>query len=36
MEKQYLKTGIKELVDECGDIELLYLLKNLLEYCVYG
>lgn len=30
MEKQYLKTGIKELVDECSDIELLYLIKGLL------
>lgn len=36
MEQNYLKNCIKELVDECGDIELLYLLKNLLGYCVHG
>ena len=36
MEQNYLKSCIKELVDECGDIELLYLLKNLLGYCVHG
>ncbi len=28
--EQYLKDGIKELVDECNDIDLLYLIRNLL------
>ena len=30
MELNYLRAGIKELVDECSDIELLYLIRNLL------
>lgn len=28
--RQYLQNGIKELVDECNDIDLLYLIRNLL------
>ncbi len=34
MEKKYLQNAIKELVDECNDIELLYLLKDMLAFCV--
>ena len=30
MEKEYLRKGIKELVDECNDIDLLYLIRGLL------
>lgn len=30
MEYKFLRAGIKELVDECGDIELLYLIRSLL------
>jgi len=30
MEHKYLRRGIKELVDECKDIELLYLISGLL------
>lgn len=30
MEQSYLKDCIKELVDECSDIELLYIIKGLL------
>ena len=30
MEKQYLQDSVKELVEECSDIELLYLIKGLL------
>lgn len=30
MEKKYLRNSIKELVDECEDIELLYLIRGLL------
>lgn len=29
-EESYLKENIKEVIDECGDIELLYLIKDLL------
>lgn len=29
MEQNYLKNCIKELVDECTDIELLYMIKGL-------
>lgn len=32
MEKQYLKNGIKELVDECNDIDLLYMIRGLLTF----
>lgn len=28
----YLKNGIKELVDECKDIDLLYLVRELLAF----
>ncbi len=31
VEKNYLKMTIKDLVDECNDIDLLYLIKNLLN-----
>ena len=27
---RYLQSGIKELVDECNDLELLYLVRDLL------
>lgn len=30
MEIKFLQSGIKELVDECKDIELLYLVRSLL------
>ena len=30
MEQKFLKNGIKELVDECTDIDLLYLIRGLL------
>ena len=30
MELQYLRCSIKELVEECSDVELLYLIKGLL------
>lgn len=30
VEQQYLKNSIKELLDECKDIELLYLIRGLL------
>jgi hypothetical protein len=30
MELNFLQNGIKELVDECRDIELLYLIRSLL------
>lgn len=30
-EKSYLKSGIKEQVDECTDIDLLYLISSLLS-----
>lgn len=30
MEQKYLKDGIKELVDECNDIDLLYIISGLL------
>ena len=30
MEQKYLRAGIKELVNECSDIELLYLIRSLL------
>ena len=29
-EESYLKENIKEVIDECSDIELLYLIKDLL------
>lgn len=29
-EKQYLKEKINELIDQCDDKELLYLIYNLL------
>ncbi len=29
-EESYLKENIKELLEECNDIELLYLVKGLL------
>lgn len=29
-EESYLKENIKELLEECNDIELLYLIKDLL------
>ena len=32
MEQKYLRTHIKELLDECRDTELLYLIKGLLLY----
>lgn len=28
--KQYLQSSIKELVDVCNDVELLYLVRGLL------
>jgi hypothetical protein len=31
MEKEYLIKAIKELLKECNDIELLYLIKSLLS-----
>lgn len=31
MEKEYLIKVIKELLNECKDIELLYLIKSLLS-----
>lgn len=30
MEQKHLQSGIKELIDECNDIELLYLIRGLL------
>ena len=30
MELEYLREKIKELTDECKDIELLYLIRELL------
>lgn len=30
MERKYLQTQIKELVDECRDLELLYIVSSLL------
>ena len=27
----YLKISVKELIDECKDIELLYLISSLLK-----
>lgn len=30
MDKKYLCSSIKELLDECNDIELLYLIQSLL------
>lgn len=30
MEQQYLQSHIKNLVDRCNDIELLYLIRSLL------
>lgn len=30
VEEAYLKTSIKELVDECNNIDLLYLINGLL------
>ena len=30
MEQKYLQSHIKELVDECIDIELLYIVYSLL------
>lgn len=36
MERQFLQRGIKELVDECTDIDLLYLIKGLLLGGDYG
>lgn len=30
IEESYLKISIKELVDECKNIDLLYLINNLL------
>lgn len=32
MEKRYLQEGVKELVDECNDVELLYLIRSLLVF----
>lgn len=29
-----LKTFIKELLDSCNDVEFLYLLKSMLEFCI--
>jgi hypothetical protein len=29
-EESYLKENIKELLEECNDVELLYLVKGLL------
>ena len=29
-EECYLKENIKELIDECEDIKLLYLIKSLI------
>lgn len=31
MEKEYIVDTIKELLNECKDIELLYLIQNLLS-----
>lgn len=30
MDKKYLRNCIKKLVDECKDIDLLYLIRGLL------
>lgn len=30
MEQKYLRKHIKELLDECKDTELLYLIRSLL------
>ncbi len=30
MEEKFIKNGIIELVDECKDINLLYIIKGLL------
>jgi hypothetical protein len=30
MESSYLQSSIKELVDKCDDLELLYLIRGLL------
>lgn len=30
VEQKYLQSSIKELVDECNDIDLLYLIRGLL------
>lgn len=31
LEENYLKTSIKELLEECEDIDLLYLVRGLLS-----
>lgn len=31
VEEDYLKINIKELVDECSNIDLLYLINSLLR-----
>ena len=30
--KMYLNDKIKEMLEECNDLELLYLIYNLLSY----
>lgn len=32
MEQKFLQEGIKELVDECRDTELLYLIRGMLTF----
>ena len=32
MENKYLRTAIKELVDECKNTDLLYLIRSMLEF----
>ena len=29
-----LKTIIKELLDSCNDVDFLYLLKSMIEFCI--
>ena len=31
LEEEYLKISVKELVDECKDFSLLYLIRGLLS-----